>query len=57
MSEAESGGCCGVIAATAVAIIILWALAFGVSYGGRHYSLSCTCDGVRVENRSAEEAE
>jgi hypothetical protein len=30
--------------------IILWALVFGVTWEGKHYGLSCTCDrGVVID--------
>ena len=39
-------GCVMVI----VALIILWAILFGVTVGGQHYGLDCSCDqGVQVE--------
>ncbi len=49
MSNSDSGGspfgCLGCIAT----IIVLWALAFGVTYGGVHYDVSCGSSGVEVE--------
>jgi len=47
--ELNTGGCLGCIG-TVVAIIVLWALIFGVTIGGQHYGLNCSCnDGVEVE--------
>lgn len=38
-------GCVGCV----VTVIVLWALLFGVTYGGKHYGLSCSCaNGVEV---------
>lgn len=47
-SEPESDspfGCIGCV----LTVIVLWALLFGVTYGGKHYGLSCSCaNGVEV---------
>ncbi len=41
----RSGGC----VTTILAILLLWALLFGVTIGGRHYKLSCSKDkGVEI---------
>lgn len=38
-------GCLGLI----VTIVALWALIFGVTYGGKHHEMSCSCNrGVEV---------
>lgn len=38
-------GCIGCV----LTVIVLWALLFGVTYGGKHYGLSCSCaKGVEV---------
>lgn len=39
-------GCLGII----IFFIVLWAVFFGVTVGGRHYQMSCSCqDGVRFD--------
>ena len=39
-------GCVGFI----VTVVVLWAFLFGVTYGGKHHGLSCSCSkGVVVE--------
>lgn len=40
MSEKSRGGlgCIG----TVLTVIVLWALLFGVTIGGRHYGISCS---------------
>jgi hypothetical protein len=51
MSDSDSGGggggsCLGCI----LTIFVLWALLFGVSWGGSHYNVGCSCDrGVAIE--------
>lgn len=50
MSEAKSGGCLGCIGII-LAILIMWALLFGVTVGGKHYGLS-SCDthhGLKID--------
>lgn len=37
-------GCFGLV----IAIIMLWALLFGVNYDGKHYGLSCGSKGVDI---------
>jgi hypothetical protein len=38
-------GCLGCI----VTILVMWALLFGVTVGGKHYGVGCSCsEGVRV---------
>ncbi len=34
---------------TIFAVIIIWALLFGVNIGGRHYGISCGNDGVTLQ--------
>lgn len=48
MSKNKSGGCgcLGLI----VFCLLIWALVFGVTVGGRHYGISCSMDrGVVIE--------
>jgi hypothetical protein len=48
----KGGSCLGCI----VTIIFLWALIFGVTWGGKHYGLSCSSDeGVKVNGVGNEE--
>lgn len=45
----RDGSGCGCLSAI-VFLILIWALVFGVTIGGKHYGLSCTCErGVVVE--------
>jgi len=45
--DSEVWGC----ARTIVGILIIWAFLFGVSYGGHHYGVGCSCDrGVEFTN-------
>ena len=41
----SNGGCI----TTIIALIILWALLFGVNYNGKHYGISCGPTGVNVD--------
>lgn len=49
----SSGGGCGCLTII-FSLIIIWALVFGVTIGGKHYELSCTFEkGVVIDhNRS-----
>ena len=45
----SAGGGCGCISII-VTCLALWALLFGVTYGGKHSDVSCSCNnGVEVE--------
>lgn len=33
-----------------VTMLVLWGLIFGVNVSGKHYGVSCGCDGVSVQN-------
>lgn len=47
-SSSSSGGGCGCISLI-ITILVVWALLFGVTYKGKSYGLSCSCDkGVEV---------
>lgn len=47
--KTESTGCWGFVTSI-IAIIVLWALVFGVTIDGKHYSLSCDAKhGVVIE--------
>lgn len=42
---AGGGGCITFV----MAVVVLWAFLFGVTYGGKHYSLSLSCsEGVLI---------
>lgn len=44
-SSSSPFGCIGCI----VTVLVLWALIFGVTFSGKHYDLSCSCNkGVEV---------
>lgn len=52
-AQATSGGC-GCLGCIGT-IIVLWALFLGVTYGGTHYELSCSCDqGVVIDETPTE---
>lgn len=43
--DPEPAGCITII----IYVTILWALVFGVTYGGKHYGIACSCErGVEV---------
>lgn len=47
--DSEAWGC----ARTIVGLLIIWAFLFGVSYGGNHYQVGCSCDhGVEFTKKS-----
>jgi len=40
------GGCLPIV----LTVLLLWALLFGVTYGGKHHGVGCSCErGVTVE--------
>ena len=48
MSENSSSGC-GCFSLI-LFVLLVWALLFGVTYGGKHHFISCSCErGVTVE--------
>lgn len=48
-SSSSSSGGCGCLSFI-VFCLVVWALLFGVSYGGKHYGLSCSADkGVEIK--------
>jgi hypothetical protein len=48
-SSSNSGGGCGCISIIAT-VLVLWALFFGVTVGGKHYELRCSDEpGVVIE--------
>lgn len=47
-ASGNGGGGCGCLGIL-VFCLLVWALAFGVTVGGRHYGIGCTCaDGVAI---------
>lgn len=51
MSQRDGGGALGCLGTIAFAIL-LWAIFFGVTVGGRHYQMVCSCrDGVRFDQQ------
>ncbi len=45
-----SNGGCGCFSFI-VFMIFMWALLFGVTYDGKHYGMSCSCDrGVAIDH-------
>jgi hypothetical protein len=50
MSDSGGGASCSGCLAVILFIILIWALVFGVTIGGKHYGISCSCaKGVEVE--------
>lgn len=46
-SDGAGVGCLPVI----LFITVMWALVFGVTWEGKHYGMSCSCDrGVAIDN-------
>ena len=49
MSHSDNDGC-GCLSLIALCLVV-WALFFGVTIGGKHYGLSCTRkEGVRIDH-------
>lgn len=47
--DSKDDGCWG-CGKTIVGVLIIWAFLFGVTYGGKHHGVSCSCDrGVEVK--------
>lgn len=45
----SSGGGCGCLSIV-LFMLLMWALIFGITVGGKHYEISCSCNrGVVVE--------
>lgn len=55
MAEAEaSGGTCGCLSFV-IFCILVWALVFGLTIGGTHYSMECTSDrGVFIQEKKVD---